>query len=210
VLGSLNVWREDESPTFATDEAQLIRRFATLAAIAYANAGQRERLEAQARTDELTGLFNRRHFNERLGAELARAAREHGNVGLVLLDIDDFKQINDRHGHQAGDDVLRTFARVVRDAVRAGDVPCRTGGEEFAVVLPGAHAAEAARCAERLLAAVRAEVRGPDGAGVTASAGVAVAPADAPSLAGLFRAADGRLLEAKTRGKDRAVLAALA
>ena len=210
VLGSLNVWREDESPTFATDEAQLIRRFATLAAIAYANAGQRERLEAQARTDELTGLFNRRHFNERLGAELARAAREHGNVGLVLLDIDDFKQINDRHGHQAGDDVLRTFARVVRDAVRAGDVPCRTGGEEFAVVLPGAHAAEAARCAERLLTAVRAEVRGPDGAGVTASAGVAVAPADAPSLAGLFRAADGRLLEAKTCGKDRAVLAALA
>src|SRR3954469_3062361 len=119
VLGSLNVWREEQSPTFASEEADLIRRFATLAAMAYANAGQRERLEAQARTDDLTGLFNRRHFHERLGAELARAGREHGHVGLVLLDVDDFKRVNDGHGHAAGDEVLREFARVLRGVVRA-------------------------------------------------------------------------------------------
>jgi diguanylate cyclase (GGDEF)-like protein len=214
VIGTLNVWREDSAPghdgtipTFSPEEAQLIKRFSMLAALAYDNARRRELLSEQARTDELTGLFNRRHFHERLAAELARAQRDDAPVGLVLLDVDDFKRVNDVHGHPVGDQVLTAFAGVLTDHVRAGDVVCRTGGEEFGVILPNADAPEAERAAERLVRAVREaswSVAGP----ITASAGVANAPEDAGTVAALFKAADECLLAAKAEGKDRVVLAA--
>src|SRR4051812_34273178 len=143
VLGTLNVWREGAVAEFAAHEVELIQRFATLAALAYDNAHQRERLSEQARTDDLTGLFNRRHFHERLGAELARTRRSGDPVALMLLDVDDFKAVNDGWGHPVGDGVLRAFADRLREAVRGADVVCRTGGEEFAVILPGADADEA-------------------------------------------------------------------
>jgi diguanylate cyclase (GGDEF)-like protein len=212
VIGTLNVWREDSAPemrgsvpSFSPEEALLLKRFAALAALAYDNARRRELLSAQARTDELTGLFNRRHFHERLAAELSRAQREDSPVGLVLLDVDDFKRVNDVHGHPVGDTVLVKFGEVLEAHVRAGDVVCRTGGEEFAVVLPNADDAEATRAAERLVAAIRTAewtVAGP----ITASAGVAVAPQDANTVATLFKAADECLLAAKALGKDRVAL----
>jgi diguanylate cyclase (GGDEF)-like protein len=212
VIGTLNVWREDSAPelagtipSFSPEEAQLIKRFASLAALAYDNARRRELLSEQARTDELTGLFNRRHFHERLAAELARAQRDTTSVGLVLLDVDDFKRVNDVHGHPVGDQVLVAFAEVLSAHVRAGDVVCRTGGEEFGVILPNADEHEAARCAERLVGAVRDAVWSIAGP-MTASAGVAVAPDDAGTVATLFKAADERLLSAKAMGKDRVVL----
>jgi diguanylate cyclase (GGDEF)-like protein len=211
VIGTLNVWREDSAPgfegtipSFSPEEAQLIKRFAMLAALAYDNARRRELLSEQARTDELTGLFNRRHFHERLAAELARAQRDEAPVGLVLLDVDDFKRVNDVHGHPVGDQVLIAFGSILEDHVRAGDVVCRTGGEEFGVVLPNADEAEAGRCADRLVAAVRAATW-PDAGPITASAGVAVAPDDAATVAALFKAADECLLAAKAQGKDGAV-----
>jgi diguanylate cyclase (GGDEF)-like protein len=214
VIGTLNVWREDSAPghddsvpTFSPEEAQLIKRFSMLAALAYDNARRRELLSEQARTDELTGLFNRRHFHERLAAELARAQRDEAPVGLVLLDVDDFKRVNDVHGHPVGDQVLAAFAAALEGHVRAGDVVCRTGGEEFGVILPNADAPEAHRAAERLVRAVREaswDVAGP----ITASAGVAIAPEDAGTVAALFKAADECLLAAKAQGKDRVVLAA--
>jgi diguanylate cyclase (GGDEF)-like protein len=212
VIGTLNVWREDAAPqwegtvpSFSPEEAQLIKRFASLAALAYDNARRRELLSEQARTDELTGLFNRRHFHERLAAELARAQRDEAPVGLVLLDVDDFKRVNDVHGHPVGDQVLMAFADVLQGHVRAGDVVCRTGGEEFAVILPAADQAEAALAAERLVAAIRGAEWGTPGP-ITASAGVAIAPADAATVATLFKAADECLLAAKALGKDRVVM----
>ncbi|HEY6759687.1 MAG TPA: sensor domain-containing diguanylate cyclase [Baekduia sp.] len=204
VLGTLNVWREGAVAEFAPHEVELIQRFATLAALAYDNAHQRERLSEQARTDELTGLFNRRHFQERLGAELARTRRSGEPLGLLLLDVDDFKAVNAGHGHPVGDGVLRAFADLLREAVRGADVICRTGGEEFAVILPGADEDEAVTAAHRIVDAVRDGRLGPAGA-ITASVGLAVAPAEGDTVATLFRVADDRLLAAKAQGKDRAV-----
>jgi diguanylate cyclase (GGDEF)-like protein len=201
VLGALTVWREGPTASFTPEDADLIRRFATLAALAYENARQREQLQAQARTDPLTGLANRRHFVERLDAEMARTGRGDVSVGLVLLDIDDFKRVNDGLGHQAGDAVLCDYGRVLLSSVRPFDVVCRTGGEEFAVILPGTGPAEVAHLADRLVHAVRGTALGPD-VTVTTSAGYATAPRDASTGTALFKVADDRLLAAKAAGKD--------
>jgi diguanylate cyclase (GGDEF)-like protein len=128
-------------------------------------------------------------------------------VALLLLDVDDFKAVNDRYGHPVGDTVLRAFAGLLEDVVRGADIVCRTGGEEFAVILPGAEAEEAVAAAHRLVAAVRDGHIGPEG-GLTASVGLAVAPDEGDTVAALFRAADDRLLAAKAGGKDRAVTGA--
>jgi diguanylate cyclase (GGDEF)-like protein len=203
-IGTLNLWREQRSDAaFAPEEGQLAQRFATLAAIAWANAAQRERLRVQALTDELTGLYNRRHFLERVRNELAIREREGGQFGLVLLDVDDFKIVNDTFGHPAGDRALRHVARVLTEQSRRADVVCRTGGEEFAVILPATDARETERCAERLVRALREADPPAPGGRLTASAGIAVAPQDGTTVDALFQAADDRLLHAKARGKDQ-------
>ena len=204
VIGTLSVWRVGgERPSFTVDEAQLIRRFATLAALAYANAQQRELLREQALTDALTGLANRRSFHERLHAELGRAGREDREVALILFDVDDFKTINDRHGHPAGDAALCGFAAILRDEARVSDIVCRFGGEEFAVLLPNASVADATRYAVRVLLATRGSGLRPDGEPLTASAGVAGSIADTADAPELLRIADDRLLIAKATGKAR-------
>ena len=168
--------------------------------------------ETRAVTDALTGLANRRHFHERLQAEVARAEREGRALSLILFDVDDFKSINDGFGHPAGDAALRGFAALLRDEARVSDVVCRVGGEEFAVLLPSTTAAEAMRYAVRVLLASRCSALRPDGRALTASAGVANTHADGPVGDELLRVADDRLLAAKAAGKDRVEcgLAALA
>jgi len=160
----------------------------------------------QALRDPLTGIYNRRVLQDALTRELLRARREGGRLSLTLLDIDDFKSINDVHGHDAGDEVLRRVAACGREVVRPGDTFARIGGEEFALLTPGAGAQEALLVAERLRLAVAALDVLPD-RGVTVSAGLAAWPVDAVDADALRRAADEALYRAKAAGKNRCELA---
>jgi diguanylate cyclase (GGDEF)-like protein len=172
------------------------------------------RIAEQAVTDPLTGVRNRRGFTEAGVAAIARAARAGLPVAVVALDLDRFKAVNDTHGHAAGDAVLRDTAGALLSELRAGDIAGRLGGEEFAVLLPGASLREASAMAERLRAALPDRVPHPTaGARVTASFGVAeldaVAEAGraAQALEAAVAAADTALYAAKQGGRDRVVVA---
>jgi diguanylate cyclase (GGDEF)-like protein len=180
------------------------------AVIALENARLHRIVERQALIDGLTDLANRRAAEDTLRTELARAERAGGDVALVMVDLDGFKDVNDRHGHPAGDAVLREFARRLRHTVREIDLTARWGGEEFCLVLPGSDGAGAVQVAERARQALeRRAVTLPDGTRVhvTASFGVASYPAHA-SVDGLVAAADEALYQAKRTGKNRVVVAA--
>lgn len=172
---------------------------------------EEERLAKLALQDELTGLYNSRHFNERL-KELLKTTSRHGReLSLLVLDLDHFKAINDTHGHPLGDIALRATGLAIRNGVRAGDVPVRVGGEEFAVILPETGLEEATLVGTRLLEAIRgAKVRLPDGEFLVlrASIGIAggpVSPAVTPSA--LYFKADQALYQAKANGRDQLAVA---
>src|SRR2546429_327976 len=135
VKGVLNIYRLGETATFEDEEFELAIRLADAAALALDNAQIRARLEYQAQTDSLTGLYNHRYFHERLRAELTRASRVRDSVSVLMLDIDDFKRVNDVYGHGAGDQVLRDLADLLREALRGSDVVCRLGGGEIGEVI---------------------------------------------------------------------------
>ena len=169
------------------------------------------KLEEQSITDGLTGLRNRRFFDERLREEFLRAQRFGDYLSLIMVDLDHFKQVNDRHGHQAGDAVLRESAVLIRGSVRDPDICARYGGEEFAVILPKTHMSGALAVAERIWRAVGAKEfpLGADGPTpqktlrVTASIGVAFYPSkDIGSADLLVRFADQALYEAKRQGRN--------
>ena len=171
--------------------------------------GDIARLTRQAQTDGMTNLANRRALDERLDLEVDHARRLGTHVGFVIADIDNFKSINDRYGHQTGDEVLRAVARVFADAVRELDLPGRYGGEEIAVVLPGTNLAGARNTAERIRKLVDdLRVTSSDGelVRVTASFGAACFPTH-ETVEGLVSAADESLYEAKRTGKNRVVTA---
>jgi len=171
-----------------------------------------ERNQILAIQDELTGLANRRRLNEILAKEWARASRTGQTLALVMLDVDQFKDYNDRYGHQAGDECLRRVARVLQaSAQRAGDLAARYGGEEFLLVLANADAAAAMRVAETVRQSVQslaiAHAQTPEGK-VTVSAGVAVMTnASYANTENLLRAADDALYRAKTSGRNQVQLA---
>jgi len=209
VSGVISVARRDRSFTLA--ERELFHYLAEQAAVSIENVGLHETVERQAVTDELTGLFNRRRFQEAMATEVERSKRFGQPVGLVLLDLDDFKGVNDTFGHQQGDLVLREVARVLRETSREIDEPARYGGEELAVVLPGTDLEGAYNLAERVRAGIE-ELSLPllDGDGalrVTASFGVATLPGSADDMRGLVAAADEALYRAKRAGKNRTVRA---
>lgn len=175
-------------------------------AMALANLTLRETLRHQSIRDPLTGLFNRRYFEESLEREIRRARRRGTPLGVIMFDLDRFKVVNDNYGHEAGDVLLRTLGELLRRNVRGEDVACRWGGEEFAVLLPEA-TLEATRVrAEELRAVVRElkvpyqdRILGP----VTVSLGVAIFPDQGLSGQSVLRAADAALYQSKAAGRDR-------
>ena len=177
------------------------------AAVSIENVDLHEMVRIQAVTDELTGLFNLRHFHESLDGEIERSRRFGQPVGLMMLDIDNFKTVNDTYGHQQGDLVLIEVGRVLRALSRDIDEPARYGGEEMAVILPQTDVAGAELLAERMRAALEGiEIDRLDGGGrlrVTASFGVASLPANASDKDSLIAEADAALYRAKRTGKNR-------
>ncbi|MEA2460177.1 MAG: hypothetical protein QOH90_354 [Actinomycetota bacterium] len=204
VKGALNLYRH-ELNKFDDEEFELAKRFGDAAALALDNAEIRAALEHQAQTDALTGLYNHRFFQERLRSELARANRAHDSVAILMFDIDDFKKLNDVHGHGTGDLVLSGLADVLRATVRASDVVCRIGGEEFALILPSCVAGDAFVLASRLRDRLR--ITDFEAAGtITISVGIAQGPEHAMNPRELVSCAEAAMMTAKARGKDRAVL----
>ncbi len=162
---------------------------------------QAAELHGLAQTDPLTGLRNHRGFHESLELELALARRENEQLSLVTIDLDDFKAVNDAHGHPYGDEVLRGVGSALRSSVREGDTAARVGGEEFALILPGTPSDAAYSIAERARAGIaRVAVHGLE---LSCSAGIATYPADAEDASTLYQLADGALYWAKSAGKQR-------
>jgi len=168
-------------------------------------AGLLDRLFETARTDVLTGLLNRRAFEERFEEELERSRREGRPLSVVVGDLDGFKLVNDRGGHQAGDDALRRLASELNAWKRKADVAARVGGEEFALLLPATQGEGALELADRIRLAVR-EVFAGDDVSLTISFGIATFPHQAPDGPGIMRAADQALYAAKELGRDRCVV----
>jgi two-component system, cell cycle response regulator len=160
--------------------------------------------EEAAFTDHLTGLANRRRFERQLEREVGRTERFSHPFSLLMIDIDNFKRLNDSFGHDAGDDAIRRISRVLREGTRGIDLAARIGGEEFAVLLVETNQQAGMEVAERLRLAIRS-LRIPSGEQVTASFGVAECPTDAQTAAGILKAADVALYEAKRAGRDRVI-----
>lgn len=166
-----------------------------------------ERLKELATTDGLTGLYNFRHFEDIIQMEIMRSQRIPVPLSLLMIDVDHFKQYNDRHGHPEGDKVLRILAALIRERVRTTDVPCRYGGEEFTVILPGTSRTDASILAEILRKRVEehpfdGEEEQPTGS-LTISIGVATFPDQAVDETDLIREADKAMYEAKKAGRNR-------
>jgi diguanylate cyclase (GGDEF)-like protein len=212
VLAIVSVARGDRG--FSHPERELFSYLTSQAAVSVENVDLHETVQRQAVTDELTGLFNHRRFQEVMAAEVERARRYDQEMGLIMLDIDNFKRVNDTYGHMQGDMVLREVARVLRQSAREIDEPARYGGEEMAVALPQTDLEGAYRFAERVRKRIEAldlPLLDDDGDGVlkvTASFGAASLSTAANSdKEGLVAAADAALYRAKRSGKNRTVKA---
>ncbi|MDQ1397258.1 MAG: hypothetical protein QOG64_2517 [Acidimicrobiaceae bacterium] len=179
----------------------MVEQFASHAALALRNAWLLEQVQGLAATDGLTGIANRRTFESILEREVARAGATGEQMSLIMVDIDHFKKLNDTHGHQRGDDVLRAVAAALTSECREFDTACRYGGEEFAIVLPRCDAPKGLLMAERFR---RVVARCASELSVTASAGVATFPHHARDAGTLVRAADEALYVSKRSGRNRA------
>ena len=211
-IGLLSLCAPDEASaqSFSASIQQLARVVADSGALTWANLALRATLREQAIRDPLTGLFNRRFMEESLTRELHRAARNRQSVGVIMMDIDGFKQINDRFGHEAGDGVLRAIGQLLQTATRGSDIPCRYGGEEFLLILPEASLVVTHARAEQIRERCRQiEFNATDGkiGPVPMSLGVAAYPQHGDALEVVLRAADAALYQAKVDGRDRTALA---
>jgi diguanylate cyclase (GGDEF)-like protein len=189
--------------TLEAEHLQLARTMANEAAMALENARLYEDARNLADRDPLTGFYNHRFLHERLGEEVVRTQRGRRPLSVLMLDVDDFKLVNDTFGHLFGDRVLTWTAELIRSTLRASDIPARYGGDEFAIILPETDGEDARRAAERILEAFRdhafvGEQRGPVPIG--ASIGVATFPAHGRTGTELIAAADQALYRVKRDG----------
>jgi diguanylate cyclase (GGDEF)-like protein len=196
---------------FTTEDVRLLNTIADLGAMAVENAQLYERIEDLAIRDSLTGLFLRRHFLERIGQEMARQLKRQQPLSFLMLDLDEFKQYNDRYGHPAGDIVLKTIGQILREMFSSPEFfICRYGGEEFAVLLPDCPKDEALVLAERLRERIQNQpvVLRRERTRVTVSIGVATFPDDAQLKEDLVAKADMAMYRAKATGRNRVCPAA--
>lgn len=205
--GVISVARRGQS--FTDDDREVLRSLGAEAALALENIELHFQVRRQAVTDELTGLANHGRFQELLNAEIEQVRRYHHPIGLIMLDIDDFKAVNDTYGHPQGDAVLRQVASVLRENSRDADSPARYGGEELSLILPHTDLEGAHAIAERIRAAVEGlRVPRTHGAGVLrVTASIGVTASTAGDKKSLIDDADGALYEAKRRGKNCTVAA---
>ena len=199
-----------QAEPFPDGQLQLAQAVAGSLAVAVANIRMQERLHEQSIRDPLTGLFNRRHLQEALDRAVKNAVAEAQPLAILMVDIDHFKTFNDTYGHEAGDAMLHELGRVLSSEIREQDIACRYGGEEFALILPGATIQASRERAERLRLAAREitlpyhrQTLGP----ISLSVGLAHMPSHASTARELLRAADAALYRAKAKGRDQVRLA---
>jgi diguanylate cyclase (GGDEF)-like protein len=206
-LGLLTIFTRTSGHSFGEDEVRELEELALRAGPAIENARRFREARQLADLDALTNLHNRRYFHETLAREVARAHRYQRNLALIIFDLDDFKAINDRIGHLAGDAVLAEAADRVREVVRSADIACRVGGDEFAVILPESTLSDADQLYGRLQRAVSTRPLGEAGA-LKISAGVAALRPDDDAIS-FFQRADNALYGAKEQGKGQVVAASM-
>lgn len=211
-LGILHIQATEKDANITEAEMSFMTTFAAQLGLSVANIRLHEALRAQSTKDPLTGLYNRRYLQEMLEREVRRAIRSEQALGILMLDLDHFKNFNDTYGHEAGDAVLREAAGFLVRSVRAEDFVCRYGGEEFVVVLPTADLRAAEARAQRVCASIRdlpVIHNGSSLGQITASIGVAALPHHGTSEKELLEAADAALYRAKRDGRDRVAVATM-
>ncbi|HZR96559.1 MAG TPA: sensor domain-containing diguanylate cyclase [Gaiellaceae bacterium] len=204
-MGYLAVYTRDPARRFGDEDVRELEELTLRAAPAIENARRFREARQLADLDALTGLHNRRYFHETLARECARAHRYNRRLALIVFDVDDFKAVNDRVGHLAGDAVLAEAAERVREVIRTADIPCRVGGDEFAVILPESGIEQAEHLFGRLQNGISGRTIGQAGR-LHISAGVAELKADDDSIS-FFERADEALYRAKNAGKGQSVTA---
>lgn len=204
-IGVIELINSYEQLMFNDSDLALLSTIADFAAIAIENARNYVRVNELVITDDLTGLFNSRHFGQLLDYETGRALRYNSCASLVFLDLDHLKLINDSHGHLVGSRMLSEFGRLIKANIRSSDLAARYGGDEFVVILPQAPKQAAVALAHKLLHIMReSEFFADDGQRIhlTASFGVATFPDDAKDRLGLVKAADEAMYRAKKAGRN--------
>jgi diguanylate cyclase (GGDEF)-like protein len=213
VLGILHLYRSERDTASIAEQPflTLAETVTSSISLSLGTLQLRETLRQQSIRDSLTGLFNRRYLDETLPREILRATRTGSTLGVMMVDIDHFKQLNDTHGHEAGDAVLSALGGFLQHHVRGDDIACRYGGEEFTLILPGASLDAVCDRAEQLRVGVRSLVVRCNNTQldpIALSLGVAMWPQHGETEEVLLQAADAALYRAKQKGRNRVEIAA--
>jgi diguanylate cyclase (GGDEF)-like protein/PAS domain S-box-containing protein len=206
-IGVLSFGRTKPNYDFTEEQIQFGKLFANLSALVIENVQLRETLHEQSIHDSLTGLFNRRYMEETLKQEISRAARQNHPLGIIMIDIDHFKNFNDSFGHQAGDSLLSQLGQFLQTNIRAEDIACRYGGEEFILIMPDAQLETVQKRAEQVCEEVKKIKLQGINQEITLSLGVAMYPQHGKNMDEVIHAADQALYQAKRNGRNQVVVA---